>query len=108
MKAVDVDEVGLKGGDGLAEDFVILNFEGAQFAKAGDGLVLVDPVEEQATIHFRAALLVDHAVLGCQHVDGVSAEPQSIGLSLAAQIVGAGMVRGIKIGEDKNLHVKAG
>src|ERR1043166_951475 len=67
--------------------------------------MFIDAVQEQAPLDFCAALLMGHAMLGGQHLHGVAAQPQRVRECLDPEIVSAGMVRRIEIGEDENLHV---
>ena len=64
----------------------------------------VGAVEEQAAMNLLIALFCVQAVVGGQHEHGMAAEPKQLTNRLAPQIVRAGVVRRIEIGQNQNFH----
>ena len=99
-----MDEIGLEVGDGLAEDAVVVFLDFLQLAKAGELRMAVGAIQQQPAMNFLVTLLGVQPVIGCRDQQDMPAESKRLREGLTSQIVGAGMVRRIKIGQDKYFH----
>jgi len=83
---------------------VIGCFQGAQFVQPRHCNVFVGAIEQQTPFNLAAALLVHHAMLGSEHMNAMAAQLQHLSQALHSEIVSAGMMRRIKIGEHQDFH----
>ena len=103
-QAPDVNQIRLKLGDCFAQGAVIAFLEFLQLPVPGHQRMTKGAVEEQAAVNLPVALFVVQAVVGGQNEQGMAAELEQFSYRLAAQIVRAGVVRRIEIGQNQNLH----
>jgi hypothetical protein len=79
-------------------------FEFLQFPEPGHEWMTVDAIEKQAAVNLLVALFSVQAMVGGQDENGVAAEPKQLRYRLAPQIVCAGVMRRIEIGQNQNFH----
>ena len=102
-----MDEIGLEISDDLVKDAVVMRLDFLQFTEPREQRVTIAAIQKQPPMNFFVTLLGVQSVIGSRDQGRVPAQPKRIGDPLAAQIVGAGVVRRIEIGQDQNFH-KAG
>src|SRR5262245_1618263 len=103
-QAPDVNQLGLKLGDGLAQGVMVALLEFLQLPEPSHERMPVGSIEEQAAMRLLVALFGVQAVVGSQGEHGVAAEPEQFRHRLAAQIVRASVMRWIEIGQNQNFH----
>src|ERR1051326_5220999 len=108
MEAPHKGEVGLKRGDGLLQRGVVVCLELLEVAVTGDGRMAEGVVEEQTSVDFTVALLPVQTVVGGDDQEVVTAQRKRLRHGLAAQIVGARVMRRKEVGQDDNSHGASG
>ncbi len=99
--APDMDDIGLKHKKGLAQRLIVVqlqSFEGIQFQPR----IAVAAVNLQTPLHIRFRDL--QAMIGSQHLHFMPTHSQRFGDRSTAQRAVTEIMRGVKVGENKNLH----
>jgi hypothetical protein len=99
-----VGEIGLEILEALAERFVVVQFQGPEWAEPGDERVAESAIELETPLDFRVALFAAEPVVGRQDAHGVAPEPQGIHHGLATEVMRAGVVRGIQVDQGQDLQ----
>ena len=99
-----MDEIGLEVGDGLTEDAVVVFLDFLQLAKAGELRMAVGAIQQQPAMNFLVTLLGVQPVIGSEDQERVAAQSKRFRDRLAPQIVRAGVMWRIEIGQREDLH----
>ena len=105
---MDVNEIGRKGFARFAERLVVGGFNSLEFLILADKWMLKCAVDPQAAFNLASSLFVADSMGGGKNMQFMPASRQRLYNALAPEIVGAGMVRRVEVGDDENLHDVAG